>query len=48
VGTAAARPRADDQIKLHFDQDDWNNPAIYSKYLRLPPGTLSVSAASNK
>ncbi len=44
----AGRPRADDQIKLHFDQDDWKNPAIYSKYLRLPPGTLSVSAGSNK
>ena len=40
----AGRPRADDQIKLHFDQDDWNNPAIYSKYLRLPPGTLSLTA----
>jgi hypothetical protein len=36
----AGRPRADNQIKLHFDQDDWKNPAIYSKYLRLPPGVL--------
>jgi hypothetical protein len=44
----AGRPRADDQIKLHFDQDDWNNPAIYSKYLRLPPGTLSLTASSTK
>ena len=44
----AGHPRADDQIKLHFDQDDWNNPAIYSKYLRLPPGTLSSSTGPNR
>jgi hypothetical protein len=44
----AGRPRADDQIKLHFDQDDWNNPAIYSKYLRLPPGTFSLTASVNR
>jgi hypothetical protein len=36
----AGRPRADDQIKLHFDQSSWNDPTIYSKYLRLPPETL--------
>jgi hypothetical protein len=36
----AGRPRADDQIKLHFDQSSWNDSAIYGKYLRLPPGTI--------
>jgi hypothetical protein len=36
----AGRPRADDQIKLHFDQSSWNDPTIYGKYLRLPSGTL--------
>ena len=36
----AGRPRADDQIKLHFDQSTWNNPTAYTKFLRLPPGTL--------
>jgi hypothetical protein len=44
----AGRPRADNQIKLHFDQDDWNNPAIYSKYLRLPPGTLSLTTGPGR
>ncbi len=38
----AGRPRADDQIKLHFDQDAWNDPAIYNKYLRLPPGLVGA------
>ncbi len=36
----AGQPRADDQIKMHFDQSTWGDPTIYSKYLRLPPGTL--------
>ncbi len=37
---SAGQPRADDQIKMHFDQSDWGDPTIYAKYLRLPPGTL--------
>jgi hypothetical protein len=37
---AAGQPRADDQIKMHFDQSVWGDPTIYSKFLRLPPGTL--------
>jgi hypothetical protein len=37
---AAGQPRADDQIKLHFDQSTWDDPTIYSRFLRLPPGTL--------
>jgi hypothetical protein len=36
----AGRPRADDQIKLHFDQSAWNDATIYRTYLRLPPGCL--------
>jgi hypothetical protein len=36
----AGQPRANDQIKLHFDQSTWSDPTIYEKYLRLPPGTL--------
>ena len=36
----AGQPRADDQIKMHFDQSTWGDPTIYGKYLRLPPGTL--------
>ncbi len=36
----AGQPRANDQIKLHFDQSTWGNPAIYAKYLRLPPDAL--------
>jgi hypothetical protein len=42
---AAGQPRADDQIKLHFDQASWNDPTIYSKYLRLPQGVLTGSSA---
>jgi hypothetical protein len=41
---AAGQPRADDQIKLHFDQSTWGDPTIYSKFLRLPPGTLASRA----
>ncbi len=37
---AAGHPRADDQIKMHFDESTWGDPTIYAKYLRLPPGTL--------
>jgi len=37
---SAGQPRADDQIKMHFDQSTWSDPTIYGKYLRLPPGTL--------
>jgi hypothetical protein len=37
---AAGQPRADDQIKMHFDQSTWGDPTIYAKYLRLPLGTL--------
>jgi len=37
---AAGQPRADDQIKMHFDQSTWGDPTIYGKYLRLAPGTL--------
>jgi hypothetical protein len=37
---SAGQPRADDQIKMHFDQSNWGDPTIYGKYLRLPPGTL--------
>ena len=37
---AAGQPRANDQIKLHFDQSTWSDPTIYSRFLRLPPGTL--------
>ncbi len=37
---AAGQPRADDQIKMHFDESTWGDPTIYGKYLRLPPGTL--------
>jgi hypothetical protein len=37
---AAGQPRADDQIKMHFDETTWGDPTIYGKFLRLPPGTL--------
>jgi len=37
---AAGQPRADDQIKMHFDESTWGDPTIYGKYLRLPPGAL--------
>jgi hypothetical protein len=37
---AAGQPRADDQIKLHFDERTWSDPTIYGKFLRLAPGTL--------
>jgi hypothetical protein len=37
---SAGQPRADDQIKMHFDQSTWGDPTIYAKYLRLSPGAL--------
>ena len=37
---SAGQPRADDQIKMHFDESTWGDPTIYRKYLRLPPGSL--------
>jgi hypothetical protein len=37
---SAGQPRANDQIKMHFDESTWGDPTIYSKYLRLPPGAL--------
>jgi hypothetical protein len=36
----AGQPRANDQIKLHFDQSTWSDPTIYERFLRLPPGAL--------
>jgi hypothetical protein len=36
----AGQPRANDQIKLHFDQSTWSDPTIYERFLRLPPGVL--------
>jgi hypothetical protein len=44
---AAGQPRADDQIKMHFDESTWSDPTIYSRYLRLPPGILK-SGISNQ
>jgi hypothetical protein len=37
---SAGQPRADDQIKMHFDESTWGDPRIYGKHLRLPPGAL--------
>jgi hypothetical protein len=37
---AAGQPRANDQIKLHFDQSTWSDPTIYARFLRLPTGSL--------
>ena len=37
---AAGQPRANDQIKLHFDQSTWDDTSIYTRFLRLAPGTL--------
>jgi hypothetical protein len=37
---AAGQPRANDQIKLHFDQSTWDDTTIYARFLRLPHGTL--------
>jgi hypothetical protein len=36
----AGTPRANDQIKLHFDQSTWDDTTIYEKFLRLPPRVL--------
>jgi hypothetical protein len=37
---AAGQPRANDQIKLHFDQSTWDDVTVYQRTLRLPPGVL--------
>jgi len=37
---AAGQPRANNQIKLHFDQSTWDDTTIYTQFLRLPPGIL--------
>jgi hypothetical protein len=37
---AAGQPRANDLIRLHFDQSTWSDPTIYTRFLRLPPGAL--------
>ncbi|MBV8432433.1 MAG: hypothetical protein JO244_14810 [Solirubrobacterales bacterium] len=36
----AGQPRANDQIKLHFDQSTWSDETIYQRFLRLPPEAL--------
>jgi len=36
----AGHPRANDQIKMHFDQSTWGDPTIYEHHLRLPAGSL--------
>ncbi len=36
----AGQPRANDQIKLHFDQSTWGDSTIYERFLRVPPGVL--------
>ena len=42
---SAGQPRADDQIKMHFDQATWGDPTIYGKYLRLPAGLFQKPPA---
>jgi hypothetical protein len=37
---AAGQPRSNEKIKMHFDQTSWDDPSIYARYLRLPPGIL--------
>lgn len=37
---SAGQPRANNQIKMHFDQSTWSDPTIYDRFLRLPPGTF--------
>jgi hypothetical protein len=36
----AGHPRANDQIKMHFDQSTWGDATIYERFLRLPAGAL--------
>jgi hypothetical protein len=36
----AGHPRANAQIKMHFDQADWDDATTYERFLRLAPGTL--------
>lgn len=33
----AGTPRANDQIRLHYDQSAWDDANIYANFLRLPP-----------
>jgi hypothetical protein len=35
---SAGQPRADGQIKMHFDQSTWGDPTTFARFLRLPPG----------
>jgi hypothetical protein len=37
---SAGQPRADDQIKMHFDESTWGDTTTYTKFLRLPSGAL--------
>ena len=37
---SAGQPRANDQIKMHFDQSTWGDTTTYERFLRLPPGAL--------
>jgi hypothetical protein len=37
---AAGQPRAEDQMKMHFDETTWGDATIYNKFLRVAPGTL--------
>ena len=43
---AAGQPRANDQIKLHFDQSTWSDPTIYDKYMALAPGNPLISRST--
>jgi hypothetical protein len=36
----AGQPRANNNIKLHFDQSDWDDTTTYGRYLRLPADAL--------
>jgi hypothetical protein len=37
---STGQPCADDHIKLHFNQNTWDDTTIYSRFLHLPPGVL--------
>jgi hypothetical protein len=37
---SAGQPRANDKIKLHFDESTWSDTKIYARFLRLPQGAL--------
>ncbi len=36
----AGQPRANDHIKLHFDESSWDDVTTFQRYLRLPTGSL--------